>query len=130
MSRRTLCASALSGLRPKSDVDACDELVEMSDNGMGAETVYSEIDRSCFDVDGSEGHYVRMARRARDYVRRHDPSLLPTLNAILRNGIDRQESIFELAKKSRPKRGEAAWASAEKRYYRSRARLLRLFGAA
>lgn len=129
MSRRTLCASALSGLRPKSDVDVCGELVEMSDGCAGAEAVYSEIDRSCFGADDGEGHYVRMARRARDYVRRHDPSLLPTLNAILRNGSDRRESIFELAKKSRQKRGEAAWASAEKRYYRSRARLLRLFRA-
>ena len=62
-------------------------------------------------------------------LRRHDPSLLPALNAILRNGGDRRESIFELAKKSRPKPGETAWATAERRYYRSRARLLRLFGA-
>ena len=129
MSRRTLCASALSAIRPEDCVDVCGELVEMSDGCAGAEAVYSEIDRSCFGVDGGEGHYVRMARRARDYVRRHDPSLLPTLNAILRNGSDRRESVFELAKKSRPKRCEAAWASAEKRYYRSRARLLRLFRA-
>ena len=129
MSRRTLCASALSAIRPEDCVDACGELVEVSDNGAGAEAVYSEIDRLHFGVDGGEGHYVRMARRARDYVRRHDPSLLPTLNAILRNGSDRRESVFELAKKSRQKRGEAAWASAEKRYYRSRARLLRLFRA-
>ena len=123
--RRILCESQLLGYRSEGGDS---ELVEMSDDCAGAEAVYSEIDRSCFGVD-DENHYTRMARRARDFVRRRDPSLLPTLNAILRNGSDRRESVFELAKKSRPKRGEAAWASAEKRYYRSRARLLRLFGA-
>ena len=89
-------------------MDACGELVEMSDDRAGAEAVYSEIDRSCFGVDGGESRYVRMARRARDFVRRRDSSLLPTLNAILRNRSDRRESVFELAKKSRPKRGETA----------------------
>ena len=68
-----------------------------------------------------------MARRARDFVRRRDASLLPTLTAILRNGSNRRESIFEIVKSARP--SLCTWSVAEKRYYRARARLLRLFGA-
>lgn len=118
--RRILCESHLLGRRSEGGDG---ELVEMSDKGSGAEAMYSETDRLCFGVD-DESHYTRMMRRARDFVRRHNPSLMPTLNAILRNRSDRRESIFELAK-----RLKAGKRTAEKRYYRSRARLLRLFGA-
>lgn len=98
----------------------------LSDGGDGEKAVYDEIDHRCFGVEDGASRYTRMARRARDFVRRRNPLLLPTLDAILRNGNDRRESIFELAKSLKPKKRK--WAAAEKRYYRSRAKLLNLFG--
>ena len=98
----------------------------MNDDGVTAERLYDEIDRKCFGAGNhDEGYYRRMERKARDFVRWRDSSLLPTLNAILRNGSNRRESIFELAKAKMPapKRMKAA----EKKYYRNRAKLLGLF---
>ena len=48
MSRRVICASALSGLRSEDDDGTDGELVEYSDGGKGAEDVYDAVDRSCF----------------------------------------------------------------------------------
>ena len=117
--RRMICESAL--------VTGNNHIFEMSDGGKGAAGIYDGVDRSCFGAnDCSSSQYTRMAQRARRLVRTRAPHLLPTLNAILRNGRNRQESIFELAKNTNKK---CSWPAAEKQYYRSRAKLLRLFAA-
>ena len=123
--RRTICESALLNCR-KQNEDG--ELVEMSDGGSGMRQLYGEINRTCFGSEpcSVETSYARMSRKALDFVRLRDSTLLPTLNAILKNGRNRQESIFELAKKPKGKRELTA---AEKQYYRTRAKLLHLFGA-
>ena len=124
MSRRTICETALLGCRGEDDEDI--ELAEMSDEGVAKERLFNEVDSRCFGTGLlEESYYRKMERKARDFVRWRDSSLLPTLNAILRNGSNRRESIFELAKSKMPtaKRLNAA----EKKYYRNRAKLLQLF---
>ena len=54
--RRTLCESALSGVREDVDIDKA--LAEMSDGGAGAEAMYAEIDRRCFGVEDGTGKAV------------------------------------------------------------------------
>jgi hypothetical protein len=124
MSRRTICETALLGCRGEDDEDI--ELAEMSDDGIAVERQCDEIDHRCFGTGKlDEGYYRRMERKARDFVRWRDSSLLPTLNAILRNGSNRRESIFELAKSKMPTAKQLN--AAEKKYYRNRAKLLQLF---
>lgn len=94
----------------------------LSDNGAGVEAVIA----AC-DGETGESRYGRLLRKARDHVRNKAPHLLKEFNLIIKNGSNREESIFELAKARLPER--CAWAIAEKRYYRARAKLLRLFGA-
>ena len=124
MSRRTICETALLTCRGEDDEDF--ELAESNDGGNSVERLSDEIDRTCFCTGSlDDNYYRRMERKARDFVRWRDSSLLPTLNAILRNGSNRRESIFELAKSKSPT--PKLMRVAEKRYYRNRAKLLRLF---
>ena len=105
------------------DDEATDFDFDVSDNGAGADAIYDAVDASCF---GGGNHYSRSKRRALDLVRRKAPSALPTLKAILKNASNREESMWEIAKDvKRPK----SWAAAEKKYYRDRALLLKLFRA-
>lgn len=96
---------------------------DVSDNGTGAEAIYDAVDASCF---GCGNHYTRSRRRALAIVRRKAPSASPTLKAILRNESNRRESIWELANDVKRLKG---WVAAEKKYYRDRALLLKLFKA-
>lgn len=96
---------------------------DVSDNGTGAEAIYDAVDASCF---GCGNHYTRSRRRALAIVRRKAPSASPTLKAILRNESNRRESIWELANDVKRLKG---WVAAEKKYYRDRALLLKLFRA-
>ena len=96
---------------------------DVSDNGTGAEAIFDAVDASCF---GCGNHYTRSRRRALAIVRRKAPSASPTLKAILRNESNRRESIWELANDVKRLKG---WVAAEKKYYRDRALLLKLFRA-
>lgn len=80
----------------QDEVEAACFGFDVSDNGAGAEAIYDAVDVSCF---GGGNHYTRNRRHALDLVRRKAPSALPTLKAILRNASNREESIWELAKK-------------------------------
>ena len=80
----------------QDEVEAACFGFDVSDNCAGAEAIYDAVDASCF---GGGNHYTRSRRRALDFVRRKAPSALPTLKAILRNASNREESIWELAKK-------------------------------
>ena len=80
----------------QDEVEAACFGFDVSDNGAGAEAIYDAVDVSCF---GGGNHYTRSRRRALDFVRRKAPSALLTLKAILRNASNREESIWELAKK-------------------------------
>lgn len=51
------------------------------------------------DSDEQDGEKVRNVRRARDRVRKRNRSLLLVLNLIIKNGSNRKESIWQLAKK-------------------------------
>lgn len=95
--RRTLCESALSGVREDVDIDKA--LAEMSDGGAGAEAMYAEIDRRCFGVeDGTGSFYNRRIKAVRERIRYRDKSLLEVFDLIVKNGKDREESIWEMAK--------------------------------
>lgn len=124
MSRRTICETALMACRDEDGERF--ELAESNDGGISVERLSDEIDHTCFGTGSlDDNYYRRMERKARDFVRRRESFLLPTLNAILRNGSNRRESIFELAKSKSPT--PKLMKAAEKRYYRNRAKLLRLF---
>ena len=111
--------------RQDSEGNPLDFGFNVSDGEAGAAAVFDAVDDSCF---GGGNHYTRSSRRALDLVRRKAPDALPTLKAILRNEKNRRESIWALAKSGGGEPSER-WSAAEKKYYRDRALLLKLFRA-
>ena len=97
---------------------------DVSDGEAGAAAVFDAVDDSCFGGN----HYTRCRRDALRLAGDKMPDALPTLIAILENEENRQESIWELAKSGNEEPSER-WAAAEKKYYRDRKLLLKLFGA-
>ena len=119
MARRTLCETALLGLRDSEDDDG--ELAEISDLGASVERLCDDIDLDCFDFEPpfSERYYARREREAKQAVACCIPSALATFNAILDNVNDRQKSIAQLAK-----RNQTDFETARRKYYRDRDLLL------
>ena len=65
----------------------------LSDNGKGVEDIVA----AC-DGETGETRYGRLLRKARDHVRNKAPHLLEELNLIIKNGSNREESIWEMMK--------------------------------
>lgn len=64
----------------------------MSDHGAGAEAIVS------FEDEALANYYHRKARAALARVRRKLPECVPTLKGVLKNGSNREETIWEMAK--------------------------------
>ena len=65
----------------------------LSDNGAGVETIIDAVDSKT-----RKTRYGRLLRKARDHVRNKAPHLLEELNLIIKNGSNREESIWEMMK--------------------------------
>ena len=64
----------------------------VSDGGLGAQRIVSACDRSA-----REERRRRRVRVAIDFVLKAAPELAPTLEMILKNGKDKEESICQMA---------------------------------
>lgn len=64
----------------------------MSDRGAGAEAIVS------FEDESLANYYHRKARAALERVRCNLPECVPTLRGVLKNGSNREETIWEMAK--------------------------------
>ena len=93
---------------------------DVSDGGAGARRMRIRLARLC-DSEASAKERHDSARRM---VRRYYPKLLKVFDLIVRNGANRRESIFALAKSG------LSWVAARQRYYRARGKLCKLFAAA
>ena len=65
-----------------------DETTFLSDGGYGAEKIYAALDE--------KQTIVQRIKAAREIVRRNAPDCLDVFNAIIRNGSNRKESIWQL----------------------------------
>ena len=68
----------------------------VSDNGAGVKDIIAHC-----DGEDTMSRYQRMLKRAREKVRYADPKLLEVFALVVKNGKNRKESIWELAKTSR-----------------------------
>ncbi len=94
--RRTLCESALSGVREDVDIDKA--LAEMSDGGAGADRLYRDAERAFSGMSEDETRYARCIAAAKVRVWRRAPELLRVLLLVLRHRQYRGESIAVLAR--------------------------------
>ena len=69
----------------------------LSDEGAGVEDIIAHC-----DGEDTMSRYQLMLKRAREKVRYADPKLLDVFALVVKNGRNRKESIWELAKKSNP----------------------------
>ena len=87
---------------------------DVSDGGAGARRMRIRLARLCDGAASPKERHDAARRR----IRRHYPKLLKVFDLIVRNGANRRESIFALAKTG------LAWNAAKLRYYRARSKLL------
>ena len=125
MSRRTISLDMImDGLEDR------DECVLLSDRGAGAKRIYRDADLDHPEAEPSCGNrYTQLEGEAMRAVRRLMPNQLETFRRILRNGSNRAESIWQMAKRGRD------WNRAKQKYYRDRRELCEigdiiLYGAA
>ena len=90
---------------------------DMSDGGAGARAMRIRLAQLC---DGEKTPKERHDS-ARRKVKRRYPSLVEVFDLIVRNGKNRRESIFALAKAGRK------WSAARLKYNRARSALLSVF---